>query len=157
MIRRSSLSLAVLATAAPLAALASETFLGLAPCALCLWQRWPYWVAAVLALLAAFLRSRGLLALAALAVLVSGGLAVLHVGVEQQWWPSPLPSCRAPAATLGLSVDDMLKAMAAKPDKPCDAPTYVIPGLPVTIAQLNLLYALLLSGFGFRQALRRDA
>ena len=107
MIRRSSLSLAVLATAAPLAALASETFLGLAPCALCLWQRWPYWVAAVLALLAAFLRSRGLLALAALAVLVSGGLAVLHIGVEQQWWPSPLPSCQAPSATLGLSVREL--------------------------------------------------
>ena len=74
MIRRSSLSLAVLAAAAPLAALASETFLGLAPCALCLWQRWPYWVAVLLALLAGLLRSRGLLVLAALAVLVSGAL-----------------------------------------------------------------------------------
>ncbi|QDJ09507.1 Disulfide bond formation protein B [Roseomonas mucosa] len=157
MIRRSSLSLAVLAAAAPLAALASETFLGLAPCALCLWQRWPYWVAVLLALLAGLLRSRGLLVLAALAVLVSGGLAVLHIGVEQQWWPSPLPSCQAPTASLGLSVDDMLKAMAAKPDKPCDAPTCLIPGLPVTMAQLNLLYALLLGGFGLREALRRRA
>ena len=48
-------------------------------------------------------------------------------------------------------------AMAAKPDKPCDAPTYLIPGLPVTMAQLNLLYALLLGGFGLREALRRHA
>ena len=51
----------------------------------------------------------------------------------------------------------MLKAMAAKPDKPCDAPTYLIPGLPVTMAQLNLLYALLLGGFGLQGALRRHA
>ena len=47
--RRSALSIALLAAAAPLLARASEGVLGLAPCELCLWQRWPYWVAAVLA------------------------------------------------------------------------------------------------------------
>ncbi|WP_237217410.1 disulfide bond formation protein B, partial [Falsiroseomonas oryziterrae] len=43
---------AALSAAAPLLALGSERWPGLAPCALCLWQRWPYWAAAAVALLA---------------------------------------------------------------------------------------------------------
>jgi disulfide bond formation protein DsbB len=146
---------ALLAAAAPLAALASETLLGMAPCALCLWQRWPYWVAVVLAALAAGMRSRRLLALAGLAVLVSGGIAALHVGVEQGWWPSPLPSCAAPTAgSAAASVDDLMRSLAAKPDKPCDAGAYLIPGLPVSMAAMNLAYALVLGGLALTWARR---
>jgi disulfide bond formation protein DsbB len=32
--------------------------------------------------------------------------------------------------------------MPAKPAKPCDDPTFLIPGLPVSMAAMNLLYAL---------------
>jgi disulfide bond formation protein DsbB len=139
-----------LAAAAPTFARASEGIWGIAPCELCLWQRWPYWAAAGLALAAAaFPRARRLLAGAAiLAVLASGAVAAFHVGVEQGWWPSPLPGCQAPRATLGGSVDDMMKALSAAPSKPCDAPTYLVPGLPVSMAAMNLLYALGLSGLG---------
>ena len=144
----------LLAAAAPLAALASERFLGMAPCALCLWQRWPYWVAAVLAVLAAGLRSRALLALAGLAVLVSAGIAGLHVGVEQGWWPSPLPSCAAPNAGAAMSVDELMRSLAPKPDKPCDAAAYLIPGLPVSMAATNLLYGLVLGGLALGWARR---
>ena len=37
--------------------------------------------------------------------------------------------------------------MPAAPTKPCDAPTFLIPGLPLSMAGMNLIYALLLGGF----------
>lgn len=143
-----ALSLALLAAAAPLLAWASEGLLGLAPCALCLWQRWPYWLAAGLALAAALLPEarRWLLGAAALSVLVSGVIGGLHVGVEQGWWPSPLPGCQAPRAGAGASVEELLRSLAPAPTKPCDAATLLIPGLPLSMAAMNLLYALGLGG-----------
>lgn len=153
-----ALLVAILAAAAPLLAMASEHWPGLAPCALCLWQRWPYWVAAGLALLAALLPGPArvwALRAAAVAVLVSGGIAVLHVGVEQGWWPSPLPACQAPTVAPGASVDDLLRSLAPLPSKPCDEPAYLIPGLPLSLAMMNLIYALALAGFAWRGAARR--
>jgi disulfide bond formation protein DsbB len=140
-----ALLILVLAVAAPLFALASETWWGLAPCALCLWQRWPYWVAAGLAALGALLPGRGrvvALSLAGLAAFASAAIAGLHVGVEQGWWPSPLPGCAAPTAGAAMSIDDMLRGMPAAPSKPCDAATYLIPGLPLSMAGMNLIYGL---------------
>jgi disulfide bond formation protein DsbB len=148
---------AVLAAAAPLLAMASERWLELAPCALCLWQRWPYWVAAAIALLAVALPARArswALRAAAVAVLVSGVIALVHVGVEFRWWPSPLPACQAPTAT-GTTVDDLLRSLAPMPTKPCDQPAYLVPGLPVSMAQMNLLYALGLAVVMLRGARRK--
>jgi disulfide bond formation protein DsbB len=147
--------IALLAAAAPLFAMATERWGGLNPCLLCLWQRWPYWVAAGLALLAVVLPRRLMLVLAGLAVLTSGVFAVVHLGVEAKWWPSPLPGCMAPNASPGQTVDDMLASLAPRPAKPCDEPTYLIPGLPVTMAGMNLIYALGLGGFAFWAAARR--
>jgi disulfide bond formation protein DsbB len=155
---RFALLIALLAAAAPLMAIGSETWPGLAPCALCLWQRWPYWVAAGLAalgsLLPAGLRAWALRA-AALAVLVSAGIAGLHVGVEFGWWPSPLPACLAPQSGASVSVEDLMRSLAPRPTKPCDEPAYLIPGLPLSMAQMNLIYALLLAAFTLRGAGRR--
>lgn len=145
----SALLIAVLAAAAPAFAIGSEGWWGLAPCALCLWQRWPYWVAAAIAAASALLpmpARRWALRLAALAVLVSGAIAVLHVGVELGWWPSPLAACQAPSAGPGVSVDDLMRDLAPLPNKPCDAPAFLIPDLPITMAQMNLVYALAVAG-----------
>jgi disulfide bond formation protein DsbB len=153
-----ALLVAALAAAAPLFAMATERWGGLAPCALCLWQRWPYWVAAAVALLGLLLPARlrpWALGAAALAVLVSGGIAGLHVGVEQGWWPSPLPACQAPGVAPGASVDDLLRSLAPRPAKPCDEPAYLIPGLPLSMAAMNLIYALTLAGLTLRAAWRR--
>ncbi len=150
-----ALAVAAFAAAAPLLALATERFGGLAPCALCLWQRWPYWAAAVLALAAAGLRSRALLASAGMAALASAGLGGLHVGVEQGWWPSPLPGCAAPAALGGGSVEEMLRGLAARPAKPCDAPAYLVAGLPVSMAAMNVVYGLALGALALGWARRR--
>lgn len=153
---RFPLLVATLAVAAPLLAIGSETWPGLAPCALCLWQRWPYWVAAGLAALAILLppKARRLaLAAAGLAVLGSGAVAALHVGVEFGWWPSPLPGCLVPQAT-GMSVDDLLRNLAPAPTKPCDEAAYFFDWLPLSVAQMNLIYAALLGGFTLRRVWR---
>jgi disulfide bond formation protein DsbB len=98
--------------------------------------------------------ARLLTALAGVAVLASGAVALVHLGVEAHWWPSPLPGCAAPSAGASRSVDDMLASLAAAPAKPCDEPTYLIPGLPVSMAAMNLLYALGLGGFALWLAAR---
>ena len=152
-----ALLIVALAAGAPLFAQATEIWWELAPCALCLWQRWPYWVGAVFALLAAVLPGRGrrgMLMLAGIAVLVSGAIGVLHAGVEWGWWPSPLPGCQAPTARPGGSIEDMLRGMPSAPTKPCDAPTYLIPGLPITMAGMNVLYAVAVGGLALVLARR---
>ena len=139
-----ALIILALAAAAPLLAQASETWLGLAPCELCLWQRWPYWVAAGFAALALVLpRFRApLLALAGLAALTSGVLGGFHLGVEQGFWPSPLAGCKAATAGGAMSIEDMLKSLPPIPNKPCDAPAFLISGLPISMAAINMLYGL---------------
>jgi disulfide bond formation protein DsbB len=150
---------ALLAAAAPAFARLSENLWGLAPCALCLWQRWPYWAAAALALAAAGLprARRPLLALAGAAVLASGAVAGFHLGVEAGWWPSPLAGCQAAALPAGGGTEDLLRSMPAAPSKPCDAPTFLVPGLPLSMAAMNLLYALGLGGFALIWASRGAA
>ncbi len=144
-----ALLLAFLAVAAPAFARLSDGLWGLAPCALCLWQRWPYWAAAGLALAAAALprARRPLLALAGAAVLASGAVAGFHLGVEAGWWPSPLAGCQAAAMPRGGGIEDLMRSLPAAPSKPCDAPTFLVSGLPLSMAGMNLLYALGLGGF----------
>jgi disulfide bond formation protein DsbB len=145
---RTVAALCVLAAAAALAiAFFVERVLGIVPCALCLVERKPYWAAigvSVVALLLPRWAARVLLVLVALLMLTDVGFAFLHVGVEQGWWPSPLPECAAPHIT-GGSIAQRLAEMPAHPSKPCDAPTYLLPFLPLSMAALNLIYALVFS------------
>jgi disulfide bond formation protein DsbB len=146
-LRTLALLSALAAGAALAAALAIETWGGLVPCALCLLERWPYRVAVVLALLALVVPpplARFLLVLVVLTLLTDVALGFVHVGVEAHWWPSPLPECAAPRFVAG-SIAERLAHMPAHPAKPCDDPSYLIPGLPVSIAAMNLLYALALA------------
>jgi disulfide bond formation protein DsbB len=135
------------AAAALAVAYAAEIWGGLVPCALCLLERWPYRIVLVLALFAAIARRglcRLLLVLAILFLLADAAIAVVHVGVEWHWWPSPLPECAAPRLGSG-SIAERLAAMPARPAKPCDDPSFLVPWVPVSFAALNLLYALALA------------
>jgi disulfide bond formation protein DsbB len=141
--------LAALGGAAALAfAYAVEVWGELPPCALCLLERWPYRIVIVLGLLAAVapLRLfRFILILAVLCLLADAAIAAVHVGVEFGWWPSPLPECAAPHFSTG-SIAERLASMPARPAKPCDDPTFLIPAIPVSLAAMNLLYALAFAG-----------
>lgn len=142
---RLALTLSLLAAAAALGtALASEWWGGLVPCALCLVERWPYRITIFLAAIGLVLPRRlgwWCCVLIALATLSGAAAAAVHVGVERGLWPSPLPECAAPNFG-GGSIADRLARMPAKPAKPCDEPTYLIEGLPVSMAEMNLLFAL---------------
>jgi disulfide bond formation protein DsbB len=125
-------------------ALGSERFLGLIPCALCLVERWPYRIAIVVGLLAAVLpraASRAGCWLLVLVYLAAAGAAGVHVGVEQHWWPSPFPECTAPDLS-GLSPAERFARMPDHPAKSCEDPDYLIPAIPITMPQANLIYAL---------------
>ncbi len=146
---RSVALLSTLAAALSLGlALASERWGGLVPCALCLLERWPFRVVIVLGLLALLAPpriGRLMLALAALAMLADAAIAFVHVGVEFRWWHSPLPECAAPRFS-GGSIAQRLAAMPARPAKPCDDATYLIPFLPISMAMMNLLFGLAFAG-----------
>jgi disulfide bond formation protein DsbB len=124
-------------------ALGAEHFLGMAPCPLCFWERWPYRALILLGAIGLFLPAvarRVVLWLAALVFVCAMGLALLHVGVEHHWWPSPLPECNAPNLR-ATSVANLIASMPMTPSKPCDAPNYLIPWLPISFATMDLILA----------------
>lgn len=73
---------------------------GLAPCAMCLWQRWPHAVAVALGALG-FALPRPVVAVAgAVSMLTGAGIALLHTGVEREWWTLNL-ACTGGGEDLG--------------------------------------------------------
>ena len=141
--------LAALVAAAGLAfAHALEIWGEMVPCALCLLERWPYRVVIVFGLLAALAPTRLvriILLAAVLCLLADGRDCVVHVGVEMGWWPSPLPECAAPHLS-GGSIADRLASMPARPAMPCDQATFPIPAIPISLAAMNMLFALTFAG-----------
>ena len=142
---RVALVLSVVGAAAALGvAVASENYEGLVPCALCLIERWPYRIAVALGFVGLIVPralARIALALLALTILAGAAVAVVHVGAEEKLWPSPLPECTAPAFS-GGTIAQRLASMPAKPSKSCEDPTYLIPFVPVSMAAMNFIYAL---------------
>ena len=117
-------------------ALGSQYIGGLYPCEMCHWQRWPHEAAIALAILAFFLRppaKPALVALAAIAILISGGMGVFHAGVEYGWWPG-LTTCTAtPGAS---SLKDILSAPLIR----CDVPQWTFHG--ISLAGFNALFSI---------------
>ncbi len=143
-------SLAALGTA-----FASQYLGGLQPCILCVYQRWPYGLAVVLGLAAIMLARSStkaaalLLALAGLAVWVSGGIGAFHVGVEQGWWQGTA-ECGSQIST--TSVEALRQALNAAPVVRCDQVPWSLFG--ISIAGYNLLYAALLGALTLTAAYR---
>lgn len=118
--------------------------LGIMPCELCLWERWPWRVLVVLGVMVPVLPSRWgrvVLWLCAPVLLAAEGLAICHAGVEWKWWSSPFPACHA-AHVVGRTLAERWASMPLTPSKPCDAPTYLIPGLPVSMAVMGGVFTL---------------
>ena len=131
----------LLALLVPLAllggAIGSQYWGGLHPCEMCLWQRWPHAAAILLALAAIAARgtpaSRLLTAMAAIAILVSGGIGVFHAGVEYHWWQGP-PRCTGGGFK---SLADLMKA----PVVMCDVPQWKLGG--ISLAGFNAIFSIL--------------
>jgi disulfide bond formation protein DsbB len=125
----------------------AEKFAGLNPCAFCLLERLPYYGGIILAALALALPrrpARAMLWLLLMVLLLGAGLSITHAGVELHWWPDPLPECTAPNFA-GMTIAQRIAAMPSHPQKPCEDPDYLIPGLPISMTQMGLAYALVLS------------
>ena len=127
----------IVPSALMLGALGSQYVGGLHPCEMCYWQRWPHDAAIVLALFAFGTRvnkaSHVLVALAALAIMVSGGIGVFHAGVEYGWWPG-ITTCSTTAA--GVSLEDIMRAPGVR----CDVPQWTLLG--ISLAGYNAIISL---------------
>ncbi|MBF0333230.1 MAG: disulfide bond formation protein B [Alphaproteobacteria bacterium] len=148
-----SLSLLLVGLGALAAALVAQHVFGLAPCILCLYQRVPYGLAALLGAVALvpMLPPRwriGLVALAGIGFLANAGIAVFHVGVEQQWWAGTASCSGGDAAFMdgvGVGAADMLGLLdgtqSLAPALPrCDSPAWSLFG--VTMAGYNVVASL---------------
>ncbi len=106
-----------------LGALYFQYVAGLPPCDLCHWQRYPHIAAIVLGLAAvaslAAPRLAYVFALTAiLALFITAGIGVFHVGVEQHWWEGPQAcSGRIPS---GLSPAELKKFLFSTKMVRCD-------------------------------------
>lgn len=150
-----ALLLLVMATGTLGGAYAFQYWGGLQPCTLCLYQRWPWWIAGGLGILALVLardpRLRGmLLSLGTLAVWAGAGVAIYHVGVEQQWWAGPTACSGSLDAT---SVEELRAQIFAAPVVRCGDIPWALFG--ISMAGYNALISLA-TGAGVVMLLRRD-
>ena len=113
-------------------ALIAQYGFGLPPCEMCWWQRYPHIVALVLAALAWLTKRDALVALAAIAILVSGAIGAFHAGVEYNWWDG-LTACTAPSA----AGSDPLASIMAAPIVRCDVAPWTLGG--ISLAGFNFL------------------
>jgi disulfide bond formation protein DsbB len=105
---------------------------GLPPCEMCWWQRYPHIAAIALAALGWATRRDALIALAAIAILVSGAIGAFHAGVEYHWWEG-VTACTANAAAGG----DPLASIMAAPIVRCDVAPWTLAG--ISLAGFNCL------------------
>lgn len=115
----------------------SEYGFGLYPCEMCLWQRWPHFAALALALLSTVVEPKRLwVALAALAVLVSGAIGGFHAGVEYGWWEG-VTGCAAAVGGGGDALENILAAPLIR----CDVAPWSLLG--ISLAGWNFLFSTL--------------
>lgn len=146
--REAALTVAGLAAATILGALAYEHLGGYEPCELCLRQRWAYYAGIPAALLAFVLAHKrpgiaaALLGFVGVAFVVNAGLGVHHAGVEWGWWAGP-SGCSGGvqvSTDAGALADSLSDAAPVR----CDEPAFRFLGL--SFAGYNALISAALAG-----------
>jgi disulfide bond formation protein DsbB len=143
--------LALAALMALITAWVAQYGFGLFPCELCLYQRLPYMGIVALAGLSTLPvvdpEARRLAAyIAALLFATTAGVAVFHVGVEQEWWTA---AC-APTDAAAFSFEDIRSALQ-KPGQPaCNDIPFTLFG--VSFAGYNVAAGLVLAGLSLKAA-----
>ncbi|MBI1214799.1 MAG: disulfide bond formation protein B [Alphaproteobacteria bacterium] len=141
-----SLLAAGMAAAALSFAYIGQYFFNLQPCHLCHLQRIPYFVTIGLGVLGAIAATKMpkatffLLLLCALAFAVDAGIAVFHVGVEQEWWKG-LEACGGGGVgpPQGASIEELRKYLEHQPIVNCGVPGWKMFG--ISMAGYNAIYA----------------
>lgn len=145
-----------------LSALAFQHIGGYMPCHLCLVQRDPYYYGIPVGILAigtvAFKlpswTGRVLLALIGLMMLVGGGVAVYHSGVEWAFWAGP-SSCTNPAGAVSTNAANLLSDLNTVRGPSCDTAALRVLGL--SMAGWNVLTSAALAAIAFIGAFRKSA
>ncbi|MCF8496485.1 MAG: disulfide bond formation protein B [Alphaproteobacteria bacterium] len=128
------------------ATLASEVFLGLEPCVLCIYQRIPFVLALVVSLVFLFYRRTGkadvkprMAALGLCALLFFGNTltAFYHTGIERHWWRSAVEGCAVPS--LARDPQSLLENLLSAPTARCDEIPWADPVLGLSMANYNAL------------------
>ena len=116
----------------------SQYGFGLYPCEMCWYQRYPHFAAVGLALIAFAARPQQLwIALAALAIAVSGAIGAFHAGVEYGWWEG-FSACSSP---VDYSGGDALAAIMNAPLVRCDVAPWTLAG--ISLAGFNALISVI--------------
>ncbi len=117
---------------------------GLFPCEMCIWQRIPHAAIIGCSLIALMMlrtgkapRARALMLCVAVLFLVSAGLGLMHVGVEQKWWVIQT-SC---TATGGADLNAIFEAKVTR----CDDIAWSMFGL--SMAGYNMLLSGAMAAF----------
>lgn len=111
----------------------SQYGFGLYPCEMCWWQRYPHFVALALALISFIAPPRQVwIALAGLAIFVSGAIGGFHAGVEYGWWEG-LTACSTTVPTVGNPLDVIMNAPLIR----CDVAPWDLMG--ISLAGWNFL------------------
>jgi disulfide bond formation protein DsbB len=116
----------------------SEYGFDLYPCEMCWWQRYAHFAAVPLAVLSFVARPKRLwIALAGLAVLVSGLIGGFHAGVEYGWWEG-FTTCTSNVQDAG---GDPLEAIMNAPLIRCDVAQWTLAG--ISLAGFNAIISTL--------------
>ena len=111
----------------------SQYGFGLFPCEMCWWQRYPHFAAVALALVSTAAQPKRLwIALAALAILVSGLIGLFHAGVEYGWWQG-ITGCASTVAGTGDPLADIMAAPLVR----CDVAAWTLAG--ISLAGFNAI------------------
>lgn len=112
----------------------SQYGFGLYPCEMCWWQRWPHFAAIALALLSYVAPPRRLwIALAGLAILISGLIGAYHAGVEYRWWPGITNCAVVVSGGTGNALEDIMNTPLVR----CDEAAWTLFG--ISLAGYNFL------------------
>lgn len=126
-------------------AFASEAFLGLEPCRLCIYQRWLFAIAVVLGTVGAFLPfKRSILGFLSLNFLANSGIAFYHTGVEQKWWESAVEGC-AVIFTEPVEGQSILENIMSTPMARCEDIPWQDPLFGFSMANYNIVFCFTLA------------
>lgn len=131
-----------------LAALVSQYAFNYPPCELCMYQRYPYVAACVFAIIGLLwpMKARSMVLAGCGAFIVTGLIAIFHVGVEQEWWQYQ-SACSTTNAGDG-SIDSLRSAIVDAPLVSCKQSTFAF--LNLSMAAWNVLAGFGLGGlFGY--------
>lgn len=116
----------------------SQYVFGLYPCEMCWWQRYPHFAALAFGLLSLVAAPKTWwIALAALAIMISGFIGAFHAGVEYGWWEG-ITTCSTPFNAEG---GDPLEAVMNAPLVRCDEAPWTLLG--ISLAGFNALISVL--------------